>query len=145
VALKFTPQTKTIHFTGGSISIRGLSYPDIAQLVAAHRDTATELYERFTGIRKQDAITAEDAGSIALDVVTKMPAIAAHVVALAADVPDEFENVLRLPIDVLTAALETTALLTFSMEGGAKNFLETVTRIATGANRITDDIKSPRE
>lgn len=145
MALKFIPQTKKIEFTGGEITVRGLSYPDLAQLVEAHRGTATELYERFTGIRKQDAITADDAGSIAQEVVTKMPMIAAHVVALAADVPDEFETVIRLPIDVLTSALEATALLTFAMEGGAKNLLETVTRIAAGANRLTDDIKSPRD
>lgn len=142
MALKFTPQRKTIHFTGGEIDVRGLSYPDLAQLVETHRDSATELYERFTGIRK-DAITAEEAGSIALEVVTKMPAVAAHIVALAADVPEDFEIVLRLPLDVLASALETTALLSFAMEGGLKNFLETVTRIATGANRLVDDIKSP--
>ncbi len=145
MALNFTPQKKTIKFTGGDITVRGLAFTDIAQLVETNRDAATELYERFTGIRAQDAITATEAGSIAQEVVTKMPAIAANVVALAADVPTQFETVALLPIDVLVAALEATALLTFAMEGGAKNFVETLVRVARETNRLTDSMKSSRD
>lgn len=144
MALNFKPQSHTIKFTGGDITVRGLTFPDISILVNAHRDKATELYERMAGIRQQDMITANDAGTIAMELVTTVPALVAHIIAMAADVPERFEDVLHLPPDVQAEALERITHLTFAMEGGAKNFIETVTRIATGANRLVDDLKAPQ-
>ncbi|PZR90340.1 MAG: hypothetical protein DI537_19180 [Stutzerimonas stutzeri] len=144
MALKFIAQTSTIRFVGGEISVRGLSVPDLSILVQTHRDTAKELYERFTGIRKEDAITIEHAGTIASELITTAPAIVAHVIALAADVPDQFEEVVHLPIDVQAKALEDIARLTFAMEGGATGFLETLTRLAASTTRLVDEGKKPR-
>ncbi len=143
MALNFTPQTKKIEFSGGDMTVRGLNFPDLTVLVQTHREAAQELYDRFTGLRKDDAITTDDIGSIAMDLVSTVPAVVAHVIAIAADEPESFDLVTRLPFDVQATALEEIASLTFAMEGGAKGFLETILRISKRTNVLVDEVKNP--
>lgn len=143
--LNFTPQQVTIEFGDGhSLSVRGLNVPDLTQLIEVHQDAARELYDRVTG-RDGEVITTFDAGSLAAALAATVPAMVAHTIALAADVPDRIEDVAKLPIDVQVAALEKIAGLTLAMSGGLGNFLEMVTRISAGANHLIETLKAPRQ
>ena len=144
MALKFTLKTKRIEFADGDyVEVRGLALPDIVQLVECHTETVTGLFDRFTG-RDPNSFTEEEAGSLALNLASAFPGIAAHVIALGADAIDEIDTINKLPIDVQAEALEAISNLTFAMQGGVKNFAETVTRIAGGANGLVAQMKAKK-
>lgn len=141
MAIKFTVKTERVDFGDNFVEVRGLSLPDISALVDAHTMTAVELFDKFTG-RDKDSFTDADAATLARELVVKFPAICAHVIALAADAVDDYDLIKKLPADVQISALEKTAALTFQMQGGLGNFLETVLRLAKGANGLSDKLKS---
>lgn len=144
MALKYTPKTERIEFADGDfIEVRGLSVPDIQQLVEVNMETARDLFDQFSG-RAENSFTLDDATSLARHLVTTAPAIMAHVIALGADSTDQFDVIKTLPLDVQMAALEKIAKLTFAMQGGAKNFVETVLRISEGVNGLKGELTSPR-
>lgn len=144
MALKFSMKKERVPFADGDyVEVRGLSLPDLSTLVDAHLETVTDLFNKFTG-RDPNSFTNADAGTLARELVVKFPAICTHVIALAADVIDHFDDVAKLPPDVQVASLEKIATLTFQMQGGLGNFVETVLRIAKGANGLSDQIKKPR-
>lgn len=124
--------SETISFSGGSFAVRGLSLPDIVMLVDMHREQLNDLFERFKGEPKEVGEMEE----VAMDLVTKAPVLVGHAISLAAGEPEQFETVMKLPLDVQVSALEKVALLTFALEGGAKNFVKTVLRIVQGANGL---------
>ncbi len=140
-------RTKRIEFgEDGHIEVRGLALPDIHQLVAVNYDEIAPLFDRFTGRDASNPITADDIDNgIMVDLVAKFPAIAAHVIALAADEPAAFSDIMKLPLGVQVAALEAIGTMTFSAPGGLKNFLETVLAVARGANGLRNQmIEKPR-
>lgn len=144
MALKFSIKKERIEFSDGDyVEVRGLALPDISALVDAHTATAVELFDKFTG-RDADSFTDNDAGTLARELLIKFPAISTHVIALAADAVDQYDNIALLPPDVQVAALEKIAALTFQMQGGLGNFVETVLRLVKGANGLSTKLKSPR-
>lgn len=143
MALKITLKTERIDFADGDfIEVRGLGVPDIMQLVEVHSETVSDLFDQFTG-RDPNSITIDDLDQVPMALATRCPAIVAHVIALAADAQDQMDVVAKLPIDVQVAALEKIGTLTFGMQGGVKNFVETVTRIARGADGLIKEVKKP--
>lgn len=143
MALKFARKTETISFADGDgeLTLHGLALPEITVLVDAHKETVSQLFDKFTG-RDPNSFTMEDAGSVAMAMVLQFPPIVAHVIALAADATEQFDEVGQLPLDVQVAALEKTALLTFSMAGGPKHFLEMIVRIAKGVSGFVESAKN---
>lgn len=141
--IKFTAKYDRIPFDDGEnyVEVRGLNLPDISALVDAHTATVSNLFDKFTG-RDPDSFSNLDAAVLARELITKFPAVCAHVVALAADATDELEMVAKLPVDVQIAALEKIANRTFVLQGGLGNFLETVLRMAQSANGLTAKTKS---
>lgn len=143
MALKRTLITETILFNGGEITVRGLTVPDISQLVQVHQDTAKSIYDRFSG-KNADALSEQTVESLALEILGQFPAAVAHLIALCGDEPELIAEYAKLPVDVQVAALEKIAVLTFAMEGGVKNFVETVTRIAASAGGLSKDLRQVR-
>jgi len=140
--VKFTAKYERIAFDEDNyLDIRGLNLPDISALVDAHADTVSGLFDKFTGRDAQSFGTA-DAATLARELIVTFPAVCAHIVALAADAIDEFDTIKTLPIDVQVTALEKIANRTFAMQGGLGKFLETVLRMAQGANGLTAKSKS---
>lgn len=136
MALKYTPKIGRIEFADDDfIEVRGLGLPDISQLVEVHAQTAVEIFNKFTG-RDKDGFTIDDAATLAQELLIKFPAVVAHVIALAADATDQMNTISSLPTDVQIAALEKIGSLTFQMQGGLGNFVETVTRLVRGANGL---------
>ncbi|AEG53115.1 phage pre-tape measure protein [Sinorhizobium meliloti] len=138
--LNYTLKYDSIKFTGGELSVRGLTVPDITQLVHIHQDAALSIYDRFKDPKMLGEGSVE---SVAQELLGKFPSVVAHLIALAADEPHRLDDYAKLPIDVQVAALEKIAILTFAMEGGLKNFIETVTRIAASAGGLTDQLRLP--
>jgi hypothetical protein len=142
VPIKFTPGEATIKFEpDGELTVHGLTVPNIAVLVSVHKDKAESFYNRVSGLNKTNAI--DSLSDVMAEAISTMPLVVSHIIAVAADAEDEIDLVQKLPLDVQVAALEKIGELTFAMQGGPKNFLETVRRMAAGANRLADEVKSP--
>lgn len=148
MALKFSIKTARVEFSGADdeanfVEVRGLNLPDIAKLVEAHTNTCIELYDKFVG-RDPDSFSAADAATLGRELILKFPAICSDVIAIAADAEDQLADIKKLPPDVQVASLEKIANLTFAMQGGLGNFVEIVTRMASGANGLKEKMPSPR-
>jgi hypothetical protein len=141
MALKYTPKRAKIEFSDGDyVEVRGLSLPDLRILYETHAETVTSLFDKFTG-RDPDNFSIEDLSLLAQVLVVEFPAIVAHVIALGADEPEQFETIATLPIDVQASALEKIAHLSFAMQGGAKNFAEIVVRMGEGVSGLKGEVK----
>ncbi len=145
--MKYTLKTETINFEGGEITVRGLTVPDITQLVQVHQDSAVAIYEKFSG-KDAAALSEQTVESVALELLGKFPAAIAHLLFLCDSEKEDGADVglyASLPVDVQVAALESIATLTFAMQGGLKNFVETVTRIAANAGGLSKELRSPKK
>lgn len=144
--MKYTLKTETIKFEGGEITVRGLTVPDITQLVQVHQDSAVAIYEKFTG-KDASALSEQTVESVALELLGKFPAAIAHLLFLC-DAEREpgtaVDPYATLPVDVQVASLEAIATLTFAMQGGLKNFVETVVRIAANAGGLSKELRKPQ-
>ncbi len=145
--MKYTLKTETIEFGEDSkITVRGLTVPDITQLVQVHQDSAVAIYEKFSG-KNAAALSEQTVESVALELLGKFPSAIAHLLYLC-DAEREPETLVEvyatLPIDVQVAALEHIATLTFAMQGGLKNFVETVVRITASASGLSKELKKPQ-
>lgn len=144
--MKYTLKTETINFEGGEIIVRGLTVPDITQLVQVHQDSTVAIYEKFTG-KNANQLTEQTVESVALELLGKFPSAIAHLLYLC-DADREPESTVDvyagLPVDVQVAALEAIATLTFAMQGGLKNFVETVARIAANAGGLSKELRKPQ-
>jgi hypothetical protein len=142
--MKYTLKTETIPFDGGEITVRGLTVPDITQLVSVHQDTARSIYDRFSG-KNADALSEQTVESLALEILGTFPAAVAHLIWLCdpehGDAP--IDDYAVLPVDVQVASLEKITTLTFAMQGGLKNFVETVARIAANAGGLSKELRKP--
>lgn len=142
MALKFTPKVKRIEFAEDNfIEVRGLGLADVSQLVDVHAQTAVEIFNKFTG-RDSEAFTVDDMATVAQQLLIKFPGVVAHTIALAADEPNQIDVISKLPVGAQVEALETIGQLTFEMQGGLGNFVETVTRLARGANGLAKMVPS---
>ncbi|QTG12356.1 hypothetical protein G6M86_03465 [Agrobacterium tumefaciens] len=144
--MKYTLKTEPVTFDGGEIVVRGLTVPDLSQLVDVHQDTATAIYEKFSG-KSAEALSEQTVESVALEILGKFPSAIAHLLYLcdAEREPDTtVEPYASLPIDVQVAALEKIATLTFAMQGGVKNFVETVVRLVANAGGLSKELRKPQ-
>lgn len=144
--MKYTLKTEAVHFEGGEIVVRGLTVPDLTQLVEVHQDSAVAIYEKFSG-KNAEALSEQTVESVALEILGKFPSAIAHLLYLcdADREPDTtVEPYAILPIDVQVAALEKIATLTFAMQGGVKNFVETVVRLVANAGGLSKELRKPQ-
>lgn len=141
MALKFTLQTETVEFPGGEITIRGLTFPDIAQLVEVNRDALAPLFDKYSG-RKPEKIVNEDAGDIVLDILTAAPAAVTNIIALAADAPDQFDLIAQIPIGAQIEIVIKIGELTFKTNGGAGNLAAVVTKMVRSAAAESKNLRA---
>lgn len=144
--MKYTLKTEAVKFEGGEIVVRGLTVPDLSQLVEVHQDSAVAIYEKFSG-KNPEALSEQTVESVALEILGKFPSAIAHLLYLcdAEREPDAtVEPYASLPIDVQVAALEKIATLTFAMQGGVKNFVETVVRLVANAGGLSKELRKPQ-
>lgn len=104
------------------VTVRGLSPTDIVQLIQINRPAIEELFNRFSG-REPETIDDADVAEAGLSMIEAAPGLVAHIIALAADALDQFDQVLVLPVGVQVEALEKIGKLTFSAGGGPKKVM----------------------
>lgn len=121
----------------GTLTVRGVGFPEIAQLIEVHQASIAPLFDRATGKDKKHALTADSLDNMASTIMTTAPAAVAHLIALAADEPVTVIN--SLPLDVQFEALVKIGTLTFKTAGGAKNFLESVTTAMAGVSALAKE------
>lgn len=106
----------------GAFSVRGLNLQDIQYLVARHSGQMGQMFELF---KSEDNLIG-NAAMVSTIFIDKAPAMAADVIALAADSPSDYEKVIKLPFPVQVDALSKIAHLTFTSEDSLKKFIATV-------------------
>lgn len=140
--MKYTLKTETIKFEGGEIVVRGLTVSDIKQLVQVHQESAVFIYAKMM-LRKPEELMEQSVESLALEILGSFPSAIAHLLYLCDNEKDDdvgVEQYAMLPVDVMIAALETIASLTFAMHGGLKNFVETVGRLRVTAGGLKKQV-----
>lgn len=145
MAYSFTLTTERVEFEGGYLTVRGLSLPDLIELVNVNRNSAIAIYDKISG-RNKDGFTSDDVSGIIQEIAVAFPHMLTHALVLAADAagePTAFEDFSRLPLDVQVTAAEKAVAKTFQMSGGLKNFIETVNRIAASVGGLDLKNQSP--
>lgn len=123
MAFKYTLKTKPVMDGAEEVlTVRGLSLNDIVQLLLINRDAMEGLFEQFSG-RNPESINETEIVSAGMGMVETAPGLVAHIVALAADATEHFDEIVNLPIGIQAAALEKIGELTFSAGGGPKKML----------------------
>lgn len=125
----------------GQFVVRGLSLPDITFLVGRHGDTLRTLFDRYS---TNGDVVIDDLGGIGTSVLETAPTLAAEIVAIAADEPDEIDTIMKLPFPVQVDALEKVGKLTFDTAGGPKKVIETVIRVLRGVSDLTVDLRTSK-
>ena len=120
MAFTYSPVKETVGFEGGSIEIRGLTFPDLAKLIDVNRESILPIVEKYRG-HSGDELLMEKGGEILLDVVTSAPVLVAHVICLAADLEGEFNQIAQLPLGIMVQLIERIVDLTFRTSGGSGN------------------------
>lgn len=124
-----------------SLPVRGLSTADITWLVQRFGPAMSAAFTRLreTGL----ALSADDlTAMVSGEMFTEGPLLAAGIIAAGADMRDDLEGAYRLPFSVQLEILTAIGELTFVQEGGAKKVLETVIRMASAVQSVTEDPKA---
>lgn len=108
--------------------VRALSLTDLAALIETNLHDLDALMMRVA--QGQGNVFAPGVGdSIIVTLVKDAPEIAAQIIAMAADEPEQTENARRLPAPVQLDTLVKVFNMTFNDYGGPKKFFETAMRI----------------
>lgn len=122
---------------GASFFVRGLSLTHLSALIAGRRTDVQTALNRWADVQG-------DAGAFASTLITELPALAATVIALAADEPDQADAVMDLPAPVQVEALAKVARLTFENPAKAGEFLATVLRAVQAGKAVATSAASLR-
>lgn len=131
--------THTLKVGNTDLTVRGLAFGDVALLIQNNRDELDRLIGMFTSEEKLDA----DAGDMVFQFVSQMPALAAKVIAYAADEPGLAGKAARLPLPTQLDAVMAIGRLTFEESGGVKKFAEQVVQLLGAMTEATSLLGSP--
>lgn len=143
----YTVPRKQVDLGGGnSIEVRGLGMEDVSFLVSVHSDDMDAVVEMFrpksSGPITPDSIVKkaqEDDGMIA-GLLQTFPLLAANIIAVACDEPDQLSTARRLPLPKQTEALIEIARLTFEDAEGFKKFVGNVAAVLRSATPAAPQI-----
>jgi hypothetical protein len=145
VALRDIKIRKTeIATPDGAFAVRGLSYADISTLASRFKDTAEQAFKTLTqtpGTGDGGELTVGDVTPVATILLKDAPALAAAIIATAADEPDMEEVVMKLPFTLQTEALEAVGKHTFETEGSLKKAVETVIGLLQSGTRAIESLR----
>jgi hypothetical protein len=129
-----TTNIKVPHNPKG-FNVRGLSLPDIINIVHEYRADALTLFEKFSSEDSVDSDTLYQVLAMAPDLVGLL-------INLASDGgPSTLETAKKLPVSIQANALEEIAMLTFEAEGGPKKLVETVVRMMGGFTGVSEAVQ----
>lgn len=135
MSFKYTLKTALIMDGETEVAtVRGLSFTDIVQLLQVNREAMERLYAEFAG-RDPNSIGEGEVTAIGMQMVEKAPALAGHIIALAADAPESFDDIIAMPVGLQIACLEKIGELTFTSGGGLKKTLALAMKAMSGASQ----------
>lgn len=120
----YRPRTADVAVGAQTLRVRGLSLDDCALLFTAHAHEADLLFDTIKqaiGSGKA-ALHGDVLSRLILALTQNAPQIAAQVIALAADEPDQAPAARTLPFPVTVCALREIGRLTFEDAGGPEPF-----------------------
>jgi hypothetical protein len=145
VALRDLKIRKTeITTPDGTFAVRGLSYADISLIADRFKGTAEQAFKTLTstpGTGDGGDLTVGDVTPVATMLLKDAPALAAAIIAIAADEPDAEEIVIKLPFTVQTEALEAVGKHTFETEGSLKKAVETVIGLLQSGTKAIESLR----
>lgn len=120
--------TETISVGRHSFSVRGLSFEDVTALIQRHQAALESMIGMYG--------KASDADLLQF-LIRESPTLAAQIIALASDEPDQELAVRKLPMPAQVDALTAVAKLTFEETGGVKKFAGQIAGLLGGMRQLT--------
>lgn len=132
-----TPSVSVSLGSGGEpLVLHALTPADVFALFRGYRAQLSAFYDTMIELQKTGQFTLADAPGLAASMLTDIPAVAAHAIALSAGEPDERETAAGLPFAAQLECLEAVWRLTFDGAESVKKVLEIVLRYSEGANGL---------
>ena len=123
-------ETATVKVGKTTITVRGLCFNDIAQILRPYSGKINEFIATLAN--GKEAGDDADIGIDPVKILSDMPEVAALVIALACDEPDQVEKVARMNgISQLEALIEITRL-TIVEAGGLGKLVGLITTVVSG-------------
>jgi hypothetical protein len=128
----FIAVRRAVVFDGGEFELRGVSLPDVAGLIVAHREAVDRI---AMIVRTREQYDLDDTATmieVVVDVIKESPFLAADLICSCADEPDAFASAFRLPLTVQIEALRVIAELTFADAAALKKLLADARTLLAG-------------
>lgn len=126
----FTPERITVEYKGKPLmKVRGLNLDDVSLLVQTHLADLQRLYELVQD-GSQNLFERLNADGFVIKLIGDMPVLAANLIAIAADEPENFAQARTLPLPLQVMVVRTIVSLTFEDFGGPKAFVALVRELA---------------
>lgn len=128
--------TQTLEYRGTKFTVHGVTANDVMRMLfEAERDVSRAL-DALDKIKSGDEA---DAKETIVALLRETPELVARIIASAADEPDAWQTVLRLPVSVQAEALAAVWTLTFEEPDSVKKFVASLTAMA----RAMTDLRQP--
>lgn len=128
---EYQPHRETITSRGLSVQVRGLALDDVTMLFQKNMDDINKLFEIY-GKGQPMVEQISESVQIATRLISEAPGVAARVIALACDEPEEEEKARKLTLPLQIKVIQKIIELTFEEAGGVRNF-QTSLRLAVMA------------
>lgn len=113
----YAPERVDITYRGKALaSVRGLNLEDVTVLMRQHLDELRQVYS-LVGANSGKLLPGDTEATI-LKLISDTPALAAKIIAIASDEPDQIEAARRLSMPLQMKILLEVARLTFEDIGG---------------------------
>jgi hypothetical protein len=122
----FQPVSSSISIGNTSLTVRGLSIQDVSSLMSAHLvdlESIIDMYEQSNG----EGISTIGLGKFVLNIVKDAPGLAAHIIALASDEPDQVEMAAKIKFFDQIKLIREIGRLSFDDVTGLKKFVAELT------------------
>lgn len=121
----YQPMRKDVPVRGTSVSVRGLGLDDVAVLMNLYLSDIDALFRLYDDeVDESNRVAAM--AQFAIVLCREAPALVGHMIALAADEPDQIEKARKLSLPAQVDILKTIFELTFEEAGGARKFFESL-------------------
>lgn len=134
VLATYTPEYEEVQIKGAVLRVRGINSDDLGLLVRAHFETVQQILDAV-----REAQVGPAAGDVAarfiLSLAQDAPRLAAQIIALASDEPDQADQAAKLPFAVTIDALTKIGRLTFEEAGGVQGFVNALMALVGGMRK----------
>lgn len=132
----YKPRTADVPFPGGSVTVRGLTPSEVAELIKSFKDDAIKIYTLIKSMDIDSLKTDNDFFARMISVVSDVPNLVAKLIAVAADEPDEYEHVKKLPLALQFDIICKIGEMTFTVDGDLKKLLANMVEKMGGVNGL---------